>query len=589
MSSVFARLPTALRAFINTLLARPPHTVSDGERRYRLLYQISQELTATLDPREVAERALFQICAALGAFKGAIFIFQPATARLYPIAITGISAEMQSDLLKGLDVNREEGLVGWVAARRQPAVLNDVSKDKRWRPVPGVDDWVRSAISIPLIANNVLVGVLSLHSESVAGFQTEQVPFIIAAAAPVAIALQNASLFDIERRRAEQAEALHRATQALISSPKPAELLRLVVGTLARSPRYRFVSAFAHENGLLKVQAAQGYQTIPDEPVPISRGVIGRVARTGEAVYLPDVRADADYIAIEPSIQSLIALPIHRGNDVLGVLLIESDSSRELDLADYQWLTTFSSNLSFILENARLTADLESARDRLVQHEKLAVMGQLIASVTHELNNPLQAIQNALFLVQQELDPSVQSYEDVRVAIAEADRMAELIGRLRNSYRPASIEDRQPESLNALVDDVHKLISAHLRHNNVSLQFHPQPDLPTISATRSQITQVILNLSLNAVEAMPAGGTITIRTEYQPASHGIMLTVADTGIGIDPADLPHVFEPFYTTKRSGTGLGLAITHDIIRQHNGEITAESMPGKGTQVRIWFPAS
>ena len=230
----------------------------------------------------------------------------------------------------------------------------------------------------------------------------------------------------------------------------------------------------------------------------------------------------------------------------------------------------------------------KSARTQLVQSEKLAALGRIVASVAHELNNPLQAIQNALYLVKMEELPNPQTHEDLEVALSEANRMAELIARLRETYRPTTREEFQPNSINALVIEVERLISTHLRHNNITMRFEPDPNLPAISIIRDQIKQVILNISLNAVESMRNGGTITVRTQNHPKDKMVSLSISDNGPGIRSDILPYVFDPFVTTKEGGTGLGLAITYDIVHRHNGHIEVESVPDQITTFRVWLPA-
>ncbi len=183
------------------------------------------------------------------------------------------------------------------------------------------------------------------------------------------------------------------------------------------------------------------------------------------------------------------------------------------------------------------------------------------------------------------LDP--QAREDLQVALIEADRMADLISRLRDTYRPAQAEQFRPEALNAIVEEVQKLIGTHLRHGGVTCNFDPDPHLPLVPGIHDQLKQVILNLSLNAVEAMPSGGQLTIRTRAIEEVGHVLVKFTDTGTGIASTDLPNIFDPFFTTKESGTGLGLAITYDIVQRHGGRIDVESQVGRGTTFMVWLP--
>jgi signal transduction histidine kinase len=215
-------------------------------------------------------------------------------------------------------------------------------------------------------------------------------------------------------------------------------------------------------------------------------------------------------------------------------------------------------------------------------------MGRLTASVAHELNNPLQAIQGALFLIRQEQGLSEQGLKDLDVILTEVERMAKLINQLRETYRPPSREELSTESLNRLVEEVRALIESHLNRNRVSFTFTPDDALPEIPLNRDQIKQVLLNLCLNAVEAMPEGGDLVLQTHCDPKANGVWLTVQDTGIGISAEDIPNVFDPFFTTKKGGSGLGLSISFDIIQRHGGTIKAESEAGASTMMRVWLPA-
>jgi two-component system NtrC family sensor kinase len=306
------------------------------------------------------------------------------------------------------------------------------------------------------------------------------------------------------------------------------------------------------------------------------------------------VLGEPDYLKIHAETRSELCVPLKAGNAVIGVLDAASAETDGLTEKDERLLTTLAGQLATAIQKLRYFRDLEqalrqekAARMQLVQSEKLAAMGRLVASVAHELNNPLQAIQNALYLVKQEPALSEQAFDDLKVAATEADRMAELISRLRDTYRPASGEEFRYESINALVTEVQKLIGTHLRHNNIEFKFDPDPNLPPVPGIRDQLKQVLLNLCLNAVEAMSTGGRLTVRTRHEPAQSSILLTIQDTGLGIKPEALHNIFDPFFTTKETGTGLGLTITYDIIQRHKGRIEVDSQPGHGTTFSIWLP--
>jgi signal transduction histidine kinase len=205
------------------------------------------------------------------------------------------------------------------------------------------------------------------------------------------------------------------------------------------------------------------------------------------------------------------------------------------------------------------------------------------------LNNPLQAVQNALFLLKEEEHLSAQGKQDLEVVLSEAERMAALIERLRSAYRPGRIKDFRTVDVNSLIEDVHMLIATHMRHKQIAFEFHPDPDLLPVSGMSDQMRQVILNLFINAIEVMEPGGRLFIWTRNLPKQNEILLTVKDTGPGISSEILPHIFDAFITDKQTGTGLGLTISRDIIEQHFGRITAENEPQGGAVFNVWLPVA
>jgi signal transduction histidine kinase len=250
--------------------------------------------------------------------------------------------------------------------------------------------------------------------------------------------------------------------------------------------------------------------------------------------------------------------------------------------------------LAVALQKANLYSNLQTSltqekamRSKLIQNERLAVAGQLLASVSHELNNPLQAIQNVLFLLEQDENLSGQGEQDLKIIMSEAERMSTLLNRLRATYRPIHSEEIEEIQLNEIVEDIHSLTSTHMRHNEIAFEFHPDPGLPPIRGISDQIRQVVLNLFINAIESMQTGGHLTVCTQQLPGDEQVLLTITDTGHGIDPEILPRIFEAFFTTKKTGTGLGLSITSDIIHQHGGEIQVENNQQGGATFKVWFP--
>jgi signal transduction histidine kinase len=334
----------------------------------------------------------------------------------------------------------------------------------------------------------------------------------------------------------------------------------------------------------------KGYQLSPEE------GIGGYAAAVGET-FLSNNVDEAPFYKPNPLLPETgaeLAAPLKAQEQILGVLDVHHRRPHIFTEDDSRFLSAVAEQLAVVLDKAMLYYQLQTAlkkekatRAQLVQTEKLAAMGRLIASVAHELNNPLQAIQNALYLVKLEGNLPPQTMEDLQVAIDESTRMGGLIARLRETYRPATVADFERTSINDIIDEVEKLLTTHLRHNDVRLEHDLAADLPPTRVIRDHIKQVILNLCINAIESMPTGGTLTVQTVYHPKDNQIAIRVSDTGTGIPPDVQANIFEPFFTTKEGGTGLGLAVSYEIAQNHGGDIRAENNPGGGAAFTLILP--
>ncbi len=235
------------------------------------------------------------------------------------------------------------------------------------------------------------------------------------------------------------------------------------------------------------------------------------------------------------------------------------------------------------------TKELESARDQLIQTEKLSAIGRLAAGIAHEINNPLTSILINAHLIKEKLQGSSKIGEKLDMVIDETKRCAKIVSGLLEFSRQTPPEMK----LISIYDVISKtliLFESVFLANNIRAEISLSNDLPTISADEGKIKQVITNILLNAIDAMPKGGTIRIRSTKSSDSKYVEIEIEDTGMGIPRENLDRIFDPFFTTKKSkGTGLGLSISYGIIQQHNGNIEVTSEVNKGTIIRIRLPAS
>ncbi len=286
-----------------------------------------------------------------------------------------------------------------------------------------------------------------------------------------------------------------------------------------------------------------------------------------------------------------LGAPLITQNHLIGMLLLGSRrAGRQLTRADAELLLTLAEQASLAFHNAALYREQQDRLDRLHRADRLAAIGQLAAGVAHEVRNPLTAIRSTMQYLGKSFPENDGKHEMVSELLAEVDRIDRTITDLLSLTRSGEL---QPTSLDLveLVRQTAHLIAIQARQQGVEIElaFAAQP--LWVRADAQKLKQVLLNLILNALQAMPEGGHIRLRIvqEVTVGSDAPMtrVEVTDQGPGIPPEQLSKVRDPFYTTKREGTGLGLAICQNIVERHAGTLLIDSTPGQGTTVTVLLP--
>ena len=237
-------------------------------------------------------------------------------------------------------------------------------------------------------------------------------------------------------------------------------------------------------------------------------------------------------------------------------------------------------------ERLRIERELQNTQQALLQSEKLAAMGRLTSQIAHELNNPIYGIMNTLELLKTEVPPESKRRRILELSLSETQRLAEMLRNMLSFSKPEE-EKRRPVKINELVEGILLVMEKQMREANITLVTSFDDGIPEIMASTNQMRQVMLNIIKNAKEAMPRGGTLTVRTARE--NNNVLIHVQDTGMGIPEEIRDKIFEAFFTTKSKvkGVGLGLSVCYGIIRDHGGKIKVESEEEKGTTFTISLP--
>ncbi len=516
---------------------------------------------------------------------------------LAPRAVSGF----ENVAVGRLNLRPKEGVAGYVIYSGETVMIPNVLEDPRFLNL-GAPPEFRSLMVAPVQSGAKKLGTISVQSSEVNAFSKDESLLLASLGVQAAIAIENVHLLESTQQALKETNALYLINQKLIATLDPQELMQDVVQLLQQSFGYAYVQIYVADpqNGDFIMRAGsgeigrqlkeQGYRLQAGE------GIVGYTAETRAPFFTNNVDEVVSFVRnpLLPDMKSQLAVPVKIGERILGLLDIQQTPPAQLTQRDVQLVSVTADQLALALQKANLYADLQASlqtekamRNQLLLNDRLATMGRLLASVSHELNNPLQAIQNALFLLREEQGISSQGRQDLDIVLSESERMAALIARLRATYRPIQAEDFHQMQLNDVIEDVYALIATHLRHNEISFEFFPDPYLPAIPALPDQIRQVVLNLLMNAVEAMPDSGRLTVFTELQEDHSEVLLRVSDSGTGIDPIIMQNIFEAFVTNKERGTGLGLTIVYDIVNRHHGRIQAWNNPECGATFSVWLP--
>ncbi len=494
-----------------------------------------------------------------------------------------------------------EGVAGHVVQTGETINISNVNTDTRFVKL-GVEPSYSSLLVTAVQSGSKILGSISAQGAKPYAFTDNDINLLRQLGVQAAIAIENAKLLDNTKQALKEVNALYSINQRLAQSLETDELMQDTVELLQKNFGYYYVQIFVEdpETGNFIMRAGSGeigeqlkkqaYQLQPGE------GIVGYTAETGAAFFTNNVDSLFSFVRnpLLPNTQSELAVPVKLNGKIVGLLDIHQAPPCQLSSRDVNLVNAVADQLAIALQKANLYENLQislqqekAIRSQLMQNERLTVMGKLLATVSHELNNPLQAIQNALFLLKEEKGISPQGRQDLQIVLAESERMAGMIERLRATYRPIHEDEFQPAQINKIIEDVHALISTHLRHSHIAFEFHPDPELPQVCALADQLRQVVLNLMMNAVEAMQNGGRLAVCTQYLPEDEQVLLTIADTGPGIPNDLLPFIFEAFVTNKPNGTGLGLTISYDIVMKHRGKILAENGASGGAVFKVWLP--
>ena len=576
--------------------------------RIRALTSVNRRISSALE-LDALLRTISDSAAELTGAK--LVTFWLADEQRHTLSFTSSTAPEMMESYSPTIMTYDQGGTGWVARHREPLVVDDMLNDERLVNREWSERWgMRSYAGYPVLAGDELLAVMALAHTEPLRFGKDKLDLIDLFLAQAAIAVQNARLFREAKQRRDVAEVLARLARELTSTLEVEPIAKLLAKGAAELVNARAAGVFLvePEDGSLRAIAAYGADAdIMSELIFKSgEGAVGRAIVDRRIVMSADILSDpAIQLAawVRERIRSsgyrvVVGVPLLTHERVIGALGLGADPGSSYTREELQTLEALADQASLAFENARLYA---SARDslvrlgekqvQLVQAAKMSALGQLVSGVAHELNNPLSVIVGyGQLLLAREVPTAV--LRPIELMVSQADRMAKIVRNLLLFARQRPAE-RTTVNVNEVMEQTLALRINQLTVSGIAVDKKLARGLPPVMADPHQLEQVFLNLLLNAEQAMlegKSGGRITLNTTVSRDGRMVHAEVIDDGPGIPQDALPHVFEPFFSTKPvgSGTGLGLSVSYGIVEEHGGHLVVESRPGR-TVFRLEMPVA
>jgi signal transduction histidine kinase len=612
------------------------------------LHSIGMAITSTLELDELLNRITLTSAKILQADGSILRLLDEDRHQLKAVSSFGLeeSAEALEPVALG------ERAAGTVALSGRPLLIPEVKKSTF--PLERFPQKVLSLLCVPLVAQSRTIGTLALFSYRKDGqpekiFDGEDENLLFTMGSQIAMAIENAIMLrrtellaKEKENMVEELSLLYHVSRSMLTTVKLDQLLRIILTSVTLKNHRGFDRATLflvnEQENLLEAKMSIGprneaeaerwrqefeqcplfsseevfspqAEAIPYEfhpgririPLDEKRSVLVKAIREKRSYNIADAAGDPE---VNPDIlkhfgsRAFAAVPLIVKDKAIGVLAVDNRfTERPVTEPDMGFLTLLANQAALAIENSRLYVNLQEvnnqllqAQNRLIQSEKLASLGEVVASISHEIKNPLVSIGGFVRRLDRKFAEDSSEKKYMSIVLKEVKRLERILDETlsfsKDAAAPSDFHD-----LNRLLEETLLTMDNEFRERKILVVRKFGTDLPSFFCEPQQIKQVFINLFFNAMQAMGQNGRLTVTTsrDRQGGKDFILAEVADTGGGIQADILDNIFNPFFTTKFEGTGLGLSIAHKIILKHKGTIHVINDPGVGATFLIQFPAA
>lgn len=553
------------------------------------LYRISQIGSSAFNIRDAFKRIIEEIQ----------ILFQPTSASISLISPNSGLLEIEYALgyptdTKDLSLHIGKGITGRVAFNGVATISDDVEQDLRYVKLI---DGIRSKMAVPLFSEGQITGVIDVDSDRVANFTDRDLKRLEAVADESITSLQSVWKQRQLITQSDQLKALISVGQKVVSNLELQGLWESITEAALDLTKSRMVTLQLYDETKEQVtmQAIKPpYQEFLSkvETLRLEESMNAAAIRTKRQVEFPNITTP-DYLGLKDAPQrddvvSCLSTPMIYEDRVIGIINIFTRTRHRFPNDEKRLLQAFASLSAAAAQNANLYARVFNSEDLLRKSERLTTLGLLSAEIAHEIRNPLTVIKllfGSLGLQYDEVDPR---NKDTQIITEKINQLEEIVSKVL-SFGKAPEDLHTVWSIDELIQDTLLLVRLKMQQHRIVLN-HKKTNAPImVKASKGQLQQVFLNLIINAAEAMPDGGTLTIYSivEESPDEERLAVYFTDTGSGIPENIQEKIFESFLTDKPEGTGLGLSIVKRIMRTHQGDVSVANSSSLGTTLRIELP--
>jgi GAF domain-containing protein/CheY-like chemotaxis protein len=573
-----------------------------------MLLSVSRAVSSTLDVQSLVRLFLRQVATTFGADTVGLWMVDETGQWLTPLAGYRVPTAQLAALREVRLSMVEHAIYAEAARTRRPVFSADAAHDPRMPPIIREAAPHQSQLFVPIVAKDRMIGgFAAVWWDRSRDFSASDLALMEAIANQAGAAIENARLFEENRRRVEELSVLHELSRAVTGELDRTALLQALRAQLGRvlDVRNMVVVTRAEQGDDLEV-VLRMLDDARDDSEPRrypARGIglMTPVLESGQPLRTDDYAAECQRLGVRPVAASArlrhwLGVPLSARDRVLGVLVLRS-AERPFTEAEERLLLNVAhlaalalSSVRLYEERTRAYGELSAAQDQLVRTEKLRALGEMASGVAHDFNNLLASVLGrAQLLLRRVQEPKLRQW--LEVIERSALDGAQTVKRLQEFTRIRRDQPLVPLDINQVVRDALEITRSRWKEvptrHGIAIEVHTDlPAVPAVHGDGAELREAMTNLILNAVDAMPEGGTLTLTTAL--VDERVEITVRDSGVGMTPEVRDRVFDPFFTTKGpQGTGLGLSMSYGIISRHGGSIAVESEVGQGSTFRLSLP--